>query len=56
MSFDVFDESFYLSNYPDVKAAVDVGALTSGLQHFQQAGLAEGRVLVSPYYDEQFYL
>lgn len=56
MSFDIFDESFYLSNYPDVQAAIDAGGFISGLQHFQQAGLAEGRVLVSPYYDEQFYL
>lgn len=56
MSFDIFDESFYLSNYPDVKAAVDAGGFTSGLEHFQKHGLAEGRVLVSPFYDEEFYL
>ena len=56
MSFAIFDENFYLSNNPDVKAAVDAGAFSSGLQHFQQNGLAEGRVLVSPFYDEEFYL
>lgn len=56
MSFAIFDESFYLANNPDVQAAVDAGALTSGLQHFEQYGLAEGRVSISPYYDEQFYL
>lgn len=56
MSFAIFDENYYLANNPDVKAAVDAGTFTSGLQHFQQIGLAEGRVLVSPYYDEQFYL
>lgn len=56
MSFAIFDENYYLANNPDVKAAVDAGNFSSGLQHFQQTGLAEGRVLVSPYYDEQFYL
>lgn len=56
MSEVIFDESFYLSNYPDVKAAVDTGGFSSGLQHFQLYGLAAGRVLVSPFYDEQFYL
>lgn len=56
MSFAIFDESFYLSKYPDVKAAVDAGGFSSGLEHFQQYGLVEGRVLVSPFYDEDFYL
>lgn len=56
MSFGIFDESFYLSNYPDVKAAVDAGSFTSGLEHFQKSGLAEGRVLVSALYDEEYYL
>lgn len=56
MSFAIFDENYYLANNPDVKAAVDAGTFTSGLQHFQQTGLAEGRVSVSPYYNEQLYL
>lgn len=56
MSFAIFDESFYLSSYPDVKAGVDAGIFSSGLQHFQSFGLAEGRVLVSPFYDEKLYL
>jgi hypothetical protein len=56
MSFNIFDENFYLDSYPDVKAAVDAGTIQSGLEHFQQYGLAEGRVLVSPFYDEQSYL
>lgn len=56
MSFAIFDQNFYLSSYPDVKAAVDAGAFSSGRQHFEQFGLAEGRVLVSPLYDEQLYL
>lgn len=56
MSFAIFDENYYLANNPDVKAAVDAGAFSSGSQHFQQTGLAEGRVLVSPFFDEQLYL
>lgn len=56
MSFDIFDENFYLASYPDVAAAVAAGVYSSGLQHFQAYGLAEGRVLISPLYDEQLYL
>ncbi|MFB2969792.1 hypothetical protein ACE1CD_12520 [Aerosakkonema sp. BLCC-F183] len=56
MSFVVFSEDFYLTNYPDVKAAVDVGIFQSGLTHFQKFWLMEGRVRVSPFYDEHFYL
>lgn len=56
MSFAIFDENYYLANNPDVQAAVNAGAFSSGLQHFEQYGLAEGRVSVSPYYNEQLYL
>lgn len=56
MSFVIFDENFYLTSYPDVKAAVAAKAFTSGLQHFQLFGLAEGRTLVSPFYNEESYL
>lgn len=56
MSFAIFDENFYLSNYPDVQAAVDAGNFSSGLEHFQQYGLAAGRVVVSPLYNEESYL
>lgn len=56
MSFDIFDESFYLATNPDVENAVDEGDFSSGLQHFQQFGLAEGRVSVSPLYNEDLYL
>ncbi len=56
MSFNIFDENFYLQSNPDVKAAVDSKQISSGLEHFQQYGLAEGRTLVSPYYDEAAYL
>ena len=56
MTFAIFDEAFYLNSYPDVRAAVQAGAFSSGLQHFQQAGLNEGRTLVSPFFNEDLYL
>jgi hypothetical protein len=56
MSFAIFNEEYYLNSYPDVRNAVNVRAISSGLQHFQQFGLAEGRVNVSPYFDEGLYL
>jgi hypothetical protein len=56
MSFAIFDENYYLANNPDVQAAVAAGIFSSGFQHFEQYGLAEGRVFVSPYYNEQVYL
>lgn len=55
MNFDIFDENYYLAKYPDLKAAKDAGLIASGLTHFQQFGLLEGRTLISPYYDEAFY-
>lgn len=55
-SFAIFDETFYLVSYLDVAAAVNTGVFSSGLQHFRLSGLAEGRVLVSPNYNEATYL
>ncbi len=56
MSFAIFNETYYLNSYADVKAAVDAGTFSSGLQHFQNAGLAEGRTLISAAFDEKTYL
>lgn len=56
MSFAIFNETFYLNSYADVKAAVQAGVFSSGLQHFQNDGLAEGRTLISPAFDEKTYL
>lgn len=42
MSFAIFNENFYLNSNPDVRNAVNAGVISSGLQHFQQSGLAEG--------------
>lgn len=56
MTFAIFDENFYLNSYPDVKAAVNAKTISSGFAHFQQYGLAEGRISVSPFYNEDLYL
>ena len=39
-----FDEELYLRLYPDVKQAIDTGALTSARDHFVVHGYFEGRV------------
>lgn len=56
MSFDIFDERYYLALNPDVASAVGARIFQSGLQHFQQFGINEGRVTVSPLYNESLYL
>ncbi|HEY9297263.1 MAG TPA: hypothetical protein VIQ31_13010 [Phormidium sp.] len=56
MSFAIFNESYYLSNYPDVQAAVNARVFNSGLDHFRAVGLSEGRTLISPAFDEATYL
>lgn len=38
-----FDEDYYFSAYPDVKTAVQKGALMSALEHFRKFGYDEGR-------------
>lgn len=55
MSYAIFNEGTYLANNPDVRNAVAAGAFASGLQHFQQSGIREGRTGVSQLWDEQRY-
>jgi hypothetical protein len=50
------DEDWYLSCYPDVRAAVDQGHVTSGADHYQLHGHREGRLPVRPDVDEAWYL
>jgi hypothetical protein len=38
-----FDSSYYLEQYPDVKAAVDAGTIESAEAHWEMYGAAEGR-------------
>jgi hypothetical protein len=51
----VFDETFYLYNNPDVACALSSGLLSSGYEHFAQFGQFEGRN-PSLLYDEAYYL
>ena len=50
-----FDEEFYLQENPDVAAAVESGAVESGLAHYNQHGKTEGRDPNSGF-DEVYYL
>lgn len=55
-SYKIFDETYYLSQYPWVKVAIEQGVVQSGLQHFQWFGQAAGLTEISRYFDEQYYL
>lgn len=52
---DLFDETYYLAQNPDVAAAVAAGLIPSGYEHFINNGLFEGRS-PSLFFDNQFYL
>ncbi|WP_281978560.1 SwmB domain-containing protein [Pseudorhizobium flavum] len=51
-----FTEAAYLAQYPDVAAAVASGLFSSGFEHYQLYGAAEGRSLSTLAIDERFYL
>ncbi|EEE45807.1 cadherin repeat domain-containing protein [Roseibium alexandrii] len=58
MAFSItssFDSDFYLSQNPDVAAAIEAGLFESAEQHFNQFGFSEGRD-PNPYFDTSFYL
>jgi hypothetical protein len=55
-SYAIFDEQYYLSQYPWVKPAIDAGVLKSGKEHFETFGQAAGLTQVSRYFDEATYL
>ncbi|WP_254563496.1 vanadium-dependent haloperoxidase [Oscillatoria sp. HE19RPO] len=52
---DLFEESYYLQQNPDVNLAVTQGGFNSGLEHFLQWGQGEGRT-PSAWYNEAYYL
>lgn len=52
---DLFNESYYLSTYSDVAAAVQTGIFRSGLDHYQQLGQSEKRQ-PSAFFNETYYL
>ncbi|GFE69723.1 sorbosone dehydrogenase family protein [Chroococcus sp. FPU101] len=52
---NLYDDTYYLNLYPDVKAAVNNGLIASGYEHFINFGQYEGRN-PSILYNETFYL
>ncbi|MBE9093734.1 hypothetical protein [Tychonema sp. LEGE 07203] len=56
MNYDIFDEQYYLSQYPWLKPAIDAGIINSGKEHFEKFGQAGGLTAVSRYFDEETYL
>jgi len=55
-NYAIFDEQYYLSQYPWVKPAIDAGIIKSGREHFEKFGQAGGLTKVSRYFDENAYL
>jgi hypothetical protein len=56
MNYDIFDEQYYLSQYPWLKPAIDSGTIKSGREHFEKFGQAASLTEVSRYFDEATYL
>jgi hypothetical protein len=52
----VVDEKWYLSQNPDVAAAVKAGDIESGAAHFRNVGFMEGRMASAPQVDKNWYL
>jgi hypothetical protein len=55
-NYAIFDEQYYLSQYPWLKPAIDAGIVSSGREHFEKFGRAAGLTKVSRYFDEDTYL
>src|SRR6476620_6744085 len=55
-NYAIFDEPYYLAQYPWVKPAIDAGVIKSGREHFEKFGQAGGLTKVSRYFDEDAYL
>ena len=55
-NYDIFDEQYYLSQYPVLKTAIEQGIIKSGREHFERFGQAAGLTRVSRYFDEATYL
>lgn len=50
------DAEWYLSQYPDVRAAIENGQFKSALDHYLNNGIREKRIPSRPKVDEEFYL
>ena len=55
-NYAIFDEKYYLSQYPWIQPAIDAGVIKSGREHFEKFGQAGGLTKVSRYFDETAYL
>ncbi len=55
-NYAIFDEQYYLSQYPWIKPAIDAGVIKSGREHFEKFGQAGGLTKVSRYFNEATYL
>ncbi|MEG4963696.1 MULTISPECIES: calcium-binding protein [unclassified Microcoleus] len=55
-NYAIFDEQYYLSQYPWLKPAIDAGIIQSGREHFEKFGQAAGLTKISRYFDEATYL
>jgi hypothetical protein len=53
---NVFDERFYLENYPDIAAAVKTKKIKSGIDHYVETGYFENRLPRKLIIDESYYL
>jgi hypothetical protein len=52
----VFDERFYLENYPDIAVAVRSRKIKNGLEHYLETGYFENRMPRKLIVDERYYL
>ena len=55
-NYTIFDEDYYIAQYPWVQSAIDAGVIQSGREHFERFGQAAGLTQVSRYFDEATYL
>ena len=55
-NYTIFDEDYYIAQYPWVQSAIDAGVIQSGRDHFERFGQAAGLTQVSRYFDEATYL
>jgi hypothetical protein len=55
-NYAIFDEQYYLSQYPWLKPAIDAGIIKSGREHFEKFGRDAGLTKISRYFDEATYL
>ncbi|MFS8120354.1 MAG: calcium-binding protein [Microcoleus sp.] len=55
-NYAIFDEQYYLSQYPWIQPAIDAGVIKSGREHFEKFGREGGLTKISRYFDEATYL